>query len=453
MKKRYFILIILAVLLTSCEDFLNQQPISSIGAESYFRNDAEVESGVIACYDGLQDMYNETYSFVLMEIRSDNTTTINHEGDFDLIDKFKDGPANSVIASYWTSCYNTIFRANTVLAYIDNVSDPDLKDQYQGEAEFIRALTYFNLVRLFGEIPLVTEVVYEGDCDAYAAKSVDEVYDVIISDLEDAALLLPKSYEAKDLGRATSGAAKGILAKVYLTLQDYSSAETLLNELMGSSYDYRIIEDYNDVFYSEMNDEILFAVRYEAGVGGEGQDFSYQMTMLGGIVRGNNPTDDLLAAYEAGDARYDVSVTDDLMCGKYLSDASAGDAGNDWIVLRFADVALMYAEVSNELYGPTQTAIDLVNELRDRAALVQFNLADYDKDSFRDAIAHERRIELAMESHRWFDLVRTGKAEEVMSAIGTSEGFTYESYRVLFPIPQREIDVSDGCLDQNPDYL
>ncbi len=306
---------------------------------------------------------------------------------------------------------------------------------------------------MFGEVPLVTSIVYEGDSEAYTKDAVSDIYTTIINDLQIAGSKLPKSYSANDLGRATSGAAKGLLAKVYLTLKDYSNAEGQLTSLMGTDYSYEIISNYTDVFYSEMNNEILYAVRFETGVGGEGQDFSYQMTRLGGIVRGNNPTGDLLAAYETGDLRYDVSVTSDLMCGKYLSDASAGDAENDWIVLRYADILLMYAEVQNELNGPTQAAIDAVNKIRDRAGLTLFSLSGFNQETLREAIAKERRIELAMESHRWFDLVRTGKALEVMSAHGSSLGFTVEGFRTLFPLPQREIDVSDGALVQNPDYL
>jgi starch-binding outer membrane protein, SusD/RagB family len=445
--------LLLASILGACEDFLDQQPESSIGAETYFQNDAEVESGVIACYDGIQEQYNETYSFVLMEVRSDNTTTVEHEGDFDLVDTFKDGPSNSVIADFWTSCYSTIFRTNTVLANLDNVATESKKDQFEGEARFIRALTYFNLTRLFGEVPLVTSIVYEGDAEAYSKDAVSDVYSAITNDLQIASSKLPTFYGDKDLGRATSGAAKGLLAKVYLTLKDYPKAESQLISLMGTDYSYEIINNYADVFYSEMNNEILFAARYESGVGGEGQDFSYQMTRLGGIVRGNNPTDDLIAAYETGDLRYNVSVTSDLMCGKYLSEASAGDAGNDWIILRYADIFLMYAEVQNELNGPTQAAIDAVNKIRERAGLTLFSLAGFNQETLRKAIAKERRIELAMEGHRWFDLLRTGKAVEVMSAHGLSLGFSVDNFRTLFPLPQREIDVSDGALVQNPDYL
>lgn len=449
----FFSIIIVIAGFSSCKDFLDEQPESAIGTQNYFLNDDEVESGVIACYDGLQEQYDETYSYVLMEIRSDNTTTVEHEGDYNLIDQCKDTPNNSVTTEYWRSCYNTIFRANTVLENIDNCTNANRKSQYEGEALFIRALTYFNLVRLFGEVPLVDKIVYEGDNEAYSKKPVDLVYDLIISDLTSAANLLPKEYGAVDLGRATSGAAKGLLAKVHLTLHDYPSSKALLEEITGTSYSYGLMDNYYDIFYdNEMNKEILFAVRYESAAGNEGQSFSYEMTRLGGVIRGNNPTSDLLSSYEDGDLRYDVSVTDDLMCGKYLSTASQHDAGNDWIVLRYADVLLMYAEVVNEISGPTQSVVDVLNGIRTRAGLSSLSLSGYDKGSLRNVIYHERRIELAMESHRWFDLIRTGTVDEVMTAHSASEGFNYETKRQLFPIPQREIDVSSGFLTQNPDF-
>ena len=455
MKNILFISSIIIVLagFSSCEDFLNVQPESATGAQDYFLNDNEVESGVIACYDGLQEQYDGTYSYVLMEIRSDNTTTVEHEGDYNLIDKCKDTPINSVTTEFWRSCYNTIFKTNTVLANIDNCTNANRKSQYEGEALFIRALTYFNLVRLFGEIPLIDKIVYEGDNEAYSKKSVDDIYNLIIADLLAAAKLLPKQYGAANLGRATSGAVKGLLAKIYLTRHDYSSSKTLLEELMGTTFSYGLMAKYYDIFYNnEMNKEILFAVRYKSAAGNEGQSFSYEMTRLGGVIRGNNPTSDLLSAYESGDLRYNVSVTNDLMCGKYLSTASQHDAGNDWIVLRYADVLLMYAEVVNEMSGPTQSSIDILNSIRNRAGLSTLSLTGFDKGSLRNTIYHERRIELAMESHRWFDLIRTGTVDAVMTAHASVEGFNYESKRNLFPIPQREIDVSNGFLTQNPNF-
>lgn len=453
MKKKLLIFVVLLTVIsfTSCKKFLDVQPESSISTDNFYKNDKEVGAGVVSCYDGLQSLYNIAY--ILTEIRSDNTTTLLHEGDYELLDHFKDGPSNSVTAQYWKISYSTIFRTNNILANISNVSNAGLKQQYTGEVLFIRALNYFNLVRLFGDVPLITQVIYGEDNDQFGKTPSDVVYDTIISDFQRAANLLPKSYSSNDFGRATKGSAIGMLAKVFLTLHHYTEAKPLLEDLINGGYDYDLMTNYYDVFYTEMNSEILFAVRYKENTA-EGETFSSEMTSVGASVRGNNPTQSLLAEYDSSDSiRYKVSVyndSHDLLCGKYLSDSDP--AGNDWIVLRYADVLLMYAEVTNEINGPTQEGIDAINQVRTRAGLGTFSVSDFTKDSFRLAIYKERRVELAFEDQRWYDLLRTGQVDSVMTAHGQQEGFTYESYRQLYPIPQREIDVSDGVLTQNPGY-
>jgi hypothetical protein len=450
-KLLIFVVLLTVVSFTSCTKFLDVQPESSISADDFYKNDKEVGAGVVSCYDGLQSLYN--IDFILTEIRSDNTTTLLHEGDYELIDHFKDGPSNSVTAKYWRIGYNTIFRTNTILANINNVSNAALKKQYTGEVLFIRALNYFNLVRLFGDIPLITHVIYGEDVDQFGRTPANTVYDTIISDFQRAANLLPKSYSSNDLGRATKGAAIGMLAKVFLTLHRYTDAKPLLEELINGGYNYSLMASYYDVFYKEMNSEILFAVRYKAN-STEGQTFSSEMTALGATVRGNNPTQSLLSAYDSPSSiRHKVSIYNDghnLLCGKYLS--KSDPAGNEWIVLRYADVLLMYAEVTNEISGPTQEGISAFNKVRSRAGLSTYTVSDFTKDSFRQAIYKERRVELAFEDHRWFDLLRTGQVDSVMTAHGQQEGFAYESYRQLYAIPQREIDVSGGALTQNPGY-
>ncbi len=457
MKNKLFLImaLFLSASLSSCKKFLDVQPKSSISTNEFYKNDAEVGSGVVACYDGLQKLYN--IDFILTEIRSDNTTTFNSEGVYYLIDYFQDGPSSNVIADqYWQISYNTIYRTNTVLANLKQVTSNSLKVQYEGEARFIRALNYFNLVRLFGAVPLVTHIIYDNDQAAFARVPVDVVYDTIIQDFQIAAKKLPMSYSSNDEGRATKGAAIGMLAKVYLTLHRYSNARLLLEELMKPPYNYALMENYHDIFYKEMNQEILFAVRYKSGAAGEGETFSGEMTHFGKYVRGNNPTKSLLQAYQPGGIRYTASVFIDnagsKLCGKYLSSAPLDDGGNDWIVLRYADVLLMYAEVTNEISGPTQEGLNAFNQVRSRAGLSTYSVSDFTQDSFRQAIYKERRVELAFEDHRWFDLLRTGEVDSVMTAQGSQLGFTFENFRKIYAIPLREIDVSNGVLTQNPGY-
>lgn len=450
MKKIIFISIAIVFAFTSCKKQLDLTPESAIGEKDFYQNANEVEAALVGCYDGLQNSIETEY--VLCEIRSDNTTTILGEGEFKLIDYFMETPDNSITTNYWQICYNTIFRTNKVLQYLDVISDGPTRKRVEGEALFIRALNYFNLVRLFGNIPLVTDVILAEDKEKFANVSPDKTYDQIIADLEDAITLLPASNEGQ-FSRATSGAAKGLLAKVYVTLKQFDNALSLLKEVTLSDM-YALQPTYPEVFDPEVNDEILFSIRFMSEAGGEGEVYSSEFTLTGVYGGLNNPTTEMMAGYEPSDSiRYIFSVTPDSLCGKYLSDANSGDAGNDWPVLRYADILLLLGETINELNGPTQEALDAINAVRERAGLPGYTSADIPtQEQYRSAMAQERIHELGFENHRWFDLLRTGKALEVMNAQGAKYGFHMDEHQLLFAIPQREIDVSEGYLVQNPGY-
>ena len=453
--KRFIMLFLILGIFSSCTKFLDVQPESAISTSKFYQNTEEVNNGVIACYDGLQNLYGIDYQ--LTGIRGENSKAGLSLGVYELIEHFGDGPSSNTVAEqYWSYAYNTIFRANTVLANIQHVTDPDLKQQYKGEALFIRSLCYFNMVRLFGDVPLVTKVITPSEQSAFARTPSNIVYDTIVSDLKMAANDLPVSYSSSnDLGRATKGAALGILAKVYLTLHQYSDAETLTQELMTSPFSYSLMPNFNDVFYQEMNNEILFAVRYSTAAG-EGQYFSSEMLPSGSHLDGLFPMPSLLSLFSPNDKRFSTTfyaTKGDTVCGKYLSTDPPGSAGNDWVVLRYADVLLMYAEASNQVHnGPTQPAIDAINAIRTRAGLTTYTVNDFNQSTFSTAIYNESRRELAFEDHNWFTVLRMGIADSVMTAEGQREGFTFESYRKLFPIPQTEIDASQGKLSQNTGY-
>ncbi len=450
MKKLIFISIVFVLIGTSCSKQLDLTPESAIGEKDFYQNTDQVEAALVGCYDGLQHSIQTEY--VLCEIRSDNTTTVLGEGEFKLIDYFMETPDNSITTNYWQVCYNTIFRTNKVLQYLDVISDGPTRERVEGEALFIRALNYFNLVRLFGNIPLVTDVILAEDKEKFANVSPDKTYDQIIADLQNAISLLPASNEGQ-FSRATSGAAKGLLAKVYLTLKQYDKALSLLREVTSSGV-YSLQPTYPEVFDPQVNNEILFSIRFMSAVGGEGESYSSEFTLTGVYGGLNNPTPDMMSGYSVADSiRYNFSITPDSLCGKYLSDANSGDAGNDWPVLRYADILLMLGETINEINGPTQEALDAINAVRERAGLPDYTSADLStKDQYRSAMEKERIHELGFENHRWFDLLRTGRAMEVMNAQGAKYGFTMSEHQLLFAIPQREIDVSDGYLVQNPGY-
>ncbi len=450
MKINYRILgLILAVVgFSSCKDFLDLAPISQIGDNEFYSNTEEVEAGVIAIYDGLQQ--GVLREFALTEMRSDNTRTKSSEGEWAQFETLDVQATNGVVANYWSTWYNVIFRANTVLQHLDAVDDATLKAQFEGEAKFARALAHFKLVRLFGDIPLVDRVVYIEDEEYYSRKPSDQVYAFIIQDLEDAISKLPTRSGIAE-GRATKGAAQSLLAKVHLTLGNYSEARTLLEAVMNSG-DYALVPNYRDVFYDELNEEIIFAIQYIEDNAEESQDFSLEFTALGRASGLNYITDNFKNSVDPADSiRAAVLYNPDnpAEVGKFIASSSdATLAGNDWIVLRYADVLLMHAEAI--LAGKESTndaaALASFNAVRARAGLPEVT------ELTKDMLLHERRVELAFENQRWFDLIRFGVAEQVLSAFAAEEGFTFQSTDLLLPIPQREINVSKGLLTQNPGY-
>jgi len=443
-----------AISFSSCEDFLSLNPVSSLGSSGFYKNAAEINAGVVAIYDGLQAIPDLEYA--VTEMRTDNSKTRNSEGEWAQFEKMNVNPANGALSDYWSNSYNVIFRANTVLPHIGVVEDETLRAQYEGEIYFARALMHFNLVRLFGNIPLLDKAIGPEESGYFARKPVNEVYAFIVGDLVAAVEKLPVRANIAE-GRATKGAAQTLLAKVYLTLGNYNEALPLLTSVISSG-DYSLLANYNDVFFTARNKEIIFGIQYFASDANNGENFSYAFSSKGRAGGLNWPTDNLFAAmdttidkrkntlfyWEAG-----AGSSGDWACGKYISPGNLTIAGNPWIMLRYSDVYLMYCEAI--LAGGTSTsnvtALGYINNIRSRAGLTA--LTEITKQNLLD----ERRVELAFENHRFFDLVRFGEAENVLDAFSkTNEGgFVFDSNDLLLPIPQREINIYPE-ITQNPGY-
>lgn len=441
----------------SCgKDDLNLSPISEIGDNGFYTNDEEIEGAVIAIYDGLQAV--PLREFALTEMRSDNAKSKSQEGDWAQFETFSVKSTNVAIVTYWRANYNVIFRANVVLKNIDAVGDATKKAQFDAEARFTRALAHFNLVRAYGDVPILDKVVTPTDADYqdYLDKnSVSDVLSFIQNDLEIAAANLP-SQANTSFGRATSGAAKGILAKVYMTQGNYTAAQPILAQLIGDSQ-YALQPNYSDVFYSEKNSEIMFAIPYINDDVNESQDFSFEMTQGGQVSGLDFVTDNLAGAINPLDTeRIPVLINplDTKANGKFLSTSSnARLCGNDWIVLRLADVLLLNSEaiMAGQVETASVAAIKSYNLVRARSGmstLAEDGTAKLTKIMLMD----ERRVELAFENHRLYDLIRFGEAQNVLSVYATSTGVTFSATDLILPIPQAEINVSSGLLIQNPGY-
>ena len=442
------------IALSSCAtDPLDRAPISEIGANGFYTNDAEVELATIAIYDGLQAV--PKIEFALSEMRSDNAKTKTSEGEWAEFESYTIQATNQQVQLYWAANYNVIFRANTVLQHLDVVVDETLRAQLKGEALFCRALSHLKLANSYGDVPMLDAVVGPQDSTFFDRDPVMDVLAMVVEDLEEAASLLP-SKSNMVFGRATKGAAESILAKAYLRQGEYNLAEGVLAGLL-SNPDYALESSYSDVFYDEGNDEILFAIPYVDDDLFESQDFSFEFT-VGGVRSGlNYLTDDLKAAMDANDTARSPVIANPLNtneCGKFLTASlNARMCGNDWIVSRLADMYLLHVEAKMAGQGSTQNldAIASFNAVRARAGLSEVPVDGTGEITLEDLLA-ERRIELSFENHRFDDLTRTGQALAVLSAFASSEGNVFSGTDLLLPIPQNEINVSEGKLSQNPGY-
>lgn len=481
---KYLILAITGVFIASCDDdFLNPLPDTVVALDSYFASDEDVLAGVMGIYDALQGTNENTvtnigqsnrgvqFEHLLTEHRTDNTRNATLEGSKSDFHRYIVEPSNVESEDYYQSMYSVIFRANNILNYID-IADASNQASYTAEAKFLRAYAYFKLVRLFSGVPLVTSVIDPTDTESQFTKASEaDIYAQIIADLLEAIDVLDNSSKS----RASKSAAQGLLAKVYLSQAspNYSGAQQLCEAVIATS-GMSLVGNYSDVFYSELNSEIIFAIQYQAGNSAESQSFSSEFTSStrAGREDGQNIVNtNLKTVLDAfGGNRTAVSITnlggdledDENEVIKFLPAGSdvttsppsyggaARDAGNDYIALRLADVLLMHVEAI--LAGGTDTAdggaLASFQLVRNRAGLTTAVTTISKED-----LMTERRVELAFENHRYFDLIRFGEIDNVLSAHSTEMGYIYDARKArLLPIPQREINISGGLLTQNLGY-
>lgn len=448
--------------LVSCEKFFDLKPDYEVTIDSVYKTADDFNIAVIGCYAKLQTQ--TSFYTECCEYRSDNlylkAPTAGTQDRYD-IDQFQDVASNGILESCWANFDNGVYRCNLVLDKIDGADfDSSLKAQYKGEAMFIRAYTYFNMYRAWGGVPTTKKVVSVAEGLNIGRSDKEGMYELIAGDLKQIVdeAMLPSSYSSDDEGRATLGAAKALLAKVYLTFGKAQEAASLLEGMIGT---YRLLPDVADVFSvdNKMNDEIIWAIRYNKEQPSEGHGAWYSITNL---TDDTNQTSTLQNLYDDSDARKSlieyVQVPGVKVClmRKFYDtqDASTKQYGNDLVVLRYADVLLMYAEALNEVsYDGTadSPALNALNAVHTRAGLSALQIADIpDQTAFRKAVMLERQKEFPYEGHRWFDAVRLGGAIEAAEA----EGHSIQEWQYLFPIPNAEIERinNTALLWQNPGY-
>jgi hypothetical protein len=473
-----------------------------MNAGIFYKTEKDMNQAVMSPYTSLRLLYNQPFIYV-SEIRSDNTTfswVPGNSQDMTSIDNFKNVllSENTFILSVWNNCYNTILRCNIVLDKIDAVKfqDKKLQEQYKAEARFIRSLMYFWLVRVYGDVPKVIHEINVTEAYTLGRAPKQEIYDFIVEDLKFAELNLPTSYSSADKGRVTIGGAKGLLSKVYMTMAGYplkkgasyyALAEAKALEVIGMTQ-YSLVSDYKTLFdVSRKNStESLFEIQYKKGGTSTGSpwnnDFAPRFSTTEVVLVGdkggfNAPTPSMSKAYETGDPRKAISMKDSYIAlsggatinekyvKKYYDVAFSGsDNDNNWIELRLADIYLLYAEALVLQSKQQSVALVYLNKIRERARKSTGGnsglLADYlpftSDAEFLLAIEQERRVEFAFENHRWFDLVRTERAKEVMSAEQKEQnGFNPSSWSdnmLYFPIPLQVIQSNPEKVKQNPGY-
>ncbi|MBY0481863.1 MAG: RagB/SusD family nutrient uptake outer membrane protein [Chitinophagaceae bacterium] len=461
MKRISLILSVILFSVIGCQKDLVQIPQTTKTADNFYSNETELEEAVKGVYATLQFTGNyNTAMPAIGELPGEDAydeTPANDNGYYGQLDDINVISQNGIIQDNWADSYTGIQRANIVLNRIKDITykDNNLKNARIGEMKFIRALYYFNLVRIYGDVPLVTTEISNplASFGQTRAAKID-VYKQIEADLNEAILLLPIRTVANKM-RVVKTAAQTLLGKVKLTQKDYASAETLLLAVENSGV-HQLLADVTTVFpvANELNDEIIFSVQFASGLNSnsKGSDAYRMFNPTGRVVGSMTGTkghgvlkSSFYNLYDATDKRKNVYVGAIASGIGYNNKIAVPatvvtDAASDWVVLRYADVILMLAEIENELAKPTQ-ALSYLNMIRTRAGLSSFSSSD--KTEIFNEIDLQRRKELVWEGHRWFDLLRQDRVQTVLGVSDVN--------KLLMPLPASQI-ATDPSLKQNPGY-
>ncbi|WP_343768210.1 RagB/SusD family nutrient uptake outer membrane protein [Gangjinia marincola] len=485
--KKYIILTLLSFIAFSCEDFLDEEPIGFRTPTSFYQTEDEIDRALAGVYKRHRDLYGAGAGTMLRfgESRSDNTN-IEITGDGggiaeDELNEFTMISTNGNIGTFWTISYNAIARVNFLLANIDNVDYvvEERRDARLGEALFLRSALYFNLVRIYGDVPCIVNPGLTPDqilSDEFLERDPEsEIYSSILEEAQEAIDFLPVTTDAP--GRATRGAALMLKAKIHMTLQQYTEARSLLEEI--TTLGYSLLPNYSDVFFTKNHAEGIFELQFSPALDQGANYFSNFVPFSSGQdilgsnsnpnSRGNQyqPTQSIIDLYSDDDDRkaHNISNYIDANGIEYqwvskfafpFDQVQFNQQNINWQMYRYADALLMLAECYEQVGGGDPVAI--LEQIRERAGLDDPSLGADELADLEQTIADERRRELAFEAHRYFDLLRTGKLVEVMSSHGQdqiAQGQTvtanaYQDIRTVIGIPFAEV-VEFG-MEQTPGW-
>ena len=492
---KHLILICLMIFsLSSCmEDFLEEETYSNLQPGSFYKTGADALAAVSAVYNCFQIYGNEWWNAGLAYMNmTDGATDIMYTQWFSAYENYTYNSSDDQIYNLWKWAYFASNTANTAIGRLPGITmDPTLNARLIAEAKFLRALNYFNLVRLFGDVPYIsTEIKTYNDIQQVTRTSKAQVYTNIIKDLDDAIAVLPVSYSsASDAGRVTKGAAKALLAKVYLTrgwgggpssinTADLQKTVDICNELMAAPYTYNVAADVRDEFdYKKENTPSLghiFSIQYSTAINFEGSWLAQNMQAmeLQNAWWGFSAPE----SWVQGSGGYQINWVDGwnpvpvdnrlkylfenytslwwyYWCKKWQYERYIGWAEHpqNFTLIRFEDVLLMHSEALNEIKAaPDAEVVASINRVRVRAGVAQYNPAAWTKVTFREEIQNERNREFWGEGHSWFDYTRKGMLVARMTAAGVNPSLIGAKNN-LYPIPQLEIE-SNPNLVQNPGW-
>ena len=493
MKNKLLICLVTAGLLIACENFLEIEPQDSLTTTSFYTTSQDAISAVNAAYDGFQHLnyYGFNYPMILNISGADAIKGGFGAGDrAEYLEYGNYSVTNENIRNVelYQSAWGGVNRANSVLENVSPMEtgsgfSEELKTRILAEATFLRAMHYYNLVLGYGGMPIYEEVP-KVDAEPRPRASLEETWAFVIQDFQNAAAGLPDTYDGADLGRATRGAANAMLARISALRGNWQEVITYTDAVFDSPANYALVEDYGSNFDGNGNNnaESIFEVQYsqssssldvwnDAGDWNSNGISKYASPQVDDSGWGfMSPAENLVSDYENGDLRLPATIyqpgdpfgsgTFDPANSTHLGNAGQyglrkytgidadGSNGNgfaiNWKIIRFGEILLLRAEAENELNGVTEAALAPLNQIRARAGLPAVNATNnpgLDQSTLRDIILHERRIELAFEGVRFYDLVYRDRAVEVLSPRG------FEPSDALFPIPPSEISLTGW--DQN----
>ena len=486
--KKTLLSISLMVLFVSCSTNLDTELKGQYTTETFYKTKEQAILAVNSAYQIATFNSTNNLLWAFGDVASDDTVKGGNDGDqsdIGFVNNFTVNPDNGAIESFWKHYYEGIVRANNVIYYVPKIQmDPVLNSRIVAEAKFLRAYYYYHLVNIFGKVPLKVQPAMNIDDLSMPLATVEEIYSQIETDLKDASLLLPISYEVNEAGRATQGAALGLLSKVYLFEGKWELALEASTKVEELGYTLTSLYKNNYSEAHKNNSESVFEIQHvSAQIPNTGSFLNqyFSPSVLNGYFF-NAPTDSFVNEFEktvnqVADPRLNYSVGmegNNWVDGQsfvpswspatgYLDKKQAqavtvgpiGDGGMNYTFMRFAEILLIKAEALNELNRGSEALIPL-NKIRKRARESYLfdttlsgygtvptsllpNVTDTNQFTLRDAIRHERRVELGLEFHRFYDLMRYGKAYSENALRDVNFNFDKNRY---FPIPQSERDTN-----------